>query len=451
MPKLRYAQYIPGLQSKMQSLLTTCGAKAAACRTPLLSGHITELGLAPDKLKNHFGNSIQRILAITSGQNDIAEALAFLSGLYPDINNKTVLAGMDAGQRVSALRQWDTVREGILIGAPITARAMRTWDVDLVMFWNIDRIPAEHLDEKTVRDIAVLDVMPDSTDAAGLRLRENTISQGFTLVNTLDLYTAPLNYFDMAKNALKDGAPVWTKDENDAVCRAIHALSLIGSDKKPQDVIRQAALNGLDLPPALIQTARTVMAWTPGEDDILRTYFPTEFEAMAERLAGRSGEACRARARILGIVPQRSCRDSSGAAWRDDENEILRRFYPTEGTKCAGRLPGRTASSVKHQANKLGLFRRTVARDRPASNTNWSEDQDEILANYGPLEGAQVYRRIPGKSPGAVRARAARIGVRLAGRNKKRKTESEGHDNGGNHQNDDAQHSARPAGDGETS
>lgn len=450
MPGLRYAQYIPGLRSRMQVLLTACGAKAAASRAPLLSGHITELGLAPDKFRNHFGGSVRRILAIASGRDDIAEALAFLSGLYPDINAKTVLSRMDAKQRVSALQQWDTLPEGILVGAPVTARAMRTWDADLVVFWNIDKIPAGHLYEKAVRDMAVLDVMPDGTDANGLHARENIVTPGFTLVNTLDLYTAPLNYFDMAKNAMKDGAPVWTKDENEAVCRAVHALSLIRPDKKPQDVIRQAALNGLELPPALVQTARTIMAWTPGEDDILRAYFPTEFEAVTERLPGRSGEACRARARILGIVPQRTCRDSSGSAWRDDENEILRQFYPVEGTKCAGRLPGRTASSVRHQANKLSLFRRAVARDRPASNTNWSEDQDEILANYGPLEGAQVYRRIPGKSPGAVRARAARIGVRLAGRDRKHKTESEEHGNGGNHQDADAQHGPHPAGDRES-
>ena len=44
--------------------------------------------------------------------------------------------------------------------------------------------------------------------------------------------------------------------------------------------------------------------------------------------------------------------------WSDEEEQIVREFYPVLGRKVADKLPGRTAIAIMHCAMRLGLTKR---------------------------------------------------------------------------------------------
>jgi hypothetical protein len=41
--------------------------------------------------------------------------------------------------------------------------------------------------------------------------------------------------------------------------------------------------------------------------------------------------------------------------WTDEEKDIIREFYPIEGKSCAKRLPGRTEEAVRKRACLIGV------------------------------------------------------------------------------------------------
>jgi hypothetical protein len=146
---------------------------------------------------------------------------------------------------------------------------------------------------------------------------------------------------------------------------------------------------------------RGARAWTPAEDQALGRAWPQggELTRLGRRL-GRSSAALRLRAVKLGLVqPPRRHR------WRPDEDCRLRAGY-AQGLTCAAiaaRLPGRTAGAVAARARRLGLA--SYAR-------RWTRQEDaqlRRLAEHGTcLEQAA---RILVRTPQALRVRARRLGI----------------------------------------
>ena len=112
--------------------------------------------------------------------------------------------------------------------------------------------------------------------------------------------------------------------------------------------------------------------WTKAEDDILREYYPSEGTSISKRLPRRSVLACRARADLLGIKNNRFVK------WDDKSDDIIRKYYPTEGGKCSKRLTnGADRTSIASRAYLLGVkFERNVWTD---------EDIAFIKANFSKL------------------------------------------------------------------
>jgi hypothetical protein len=142
-------------------------------------------------------------------------------------------------------------------------------------------------------------------------------------------------------------------------------------------------------------------AWTPAEDQALGRAWPRGGElARLGRRLGRSPAALRLRAVTLGLAqPQRRRR------WQPDEDRRLRTGY-AHGLTCAAiaaHLPGRTAGAVAARARKLGLA--SYAR-------RWTRQEDaqlRRLAEHGTsLEQAA---HILVRTPQALRVRARRLGI----------------------------------------
>lgn len=93
--------------------------------------------------------------------------------------------------------------------------------------------------------------------------------------------------------------------------------------------------------------------WIKEEDEILIKYYPKEGTSIASRLQNRTINAIKNRAQALGIIHRQEM-----FGWTEDELTILKEFYPKEGKKIMSRLPGRTLKTIQVTASRLGIKRR---------------------------------------------------------------------------------------------
>ena len=97
-----------------------------------------------------------------------------------------------------------------------------------------------------------------------------------------------------------------------------------------------------------------------------------------------------------------------GRAWTEEENNILREWYPIEGTKVKDRLSGRSEVAIKIQAKKLRL----------SILLQWTEEENEILRKYYLVEGYKIKDRLVGRTKKAVQAQAGRLGLKCKNNSK---------------------------------
>ena len=97
-----------------------------------------------------------------------------------------------------------------------------------------------------------------------------------------------------------------------------------------------------------------------------------------------------------------------GRAWTEEENNILREWYPIEGTKVKDRLSGRSEVAIKVQAKKLRL----------SILLQWTEEENEILRKYYLVEGYKIKDRLVGRTKKAVQVQAGRLGLKCKNNSK---------------------------------
>ena len=97
-----------------------------------------------------------------------------------------------------------------------------------------------------------------------------------------------------------------------------------------------------------------------------------------------------------------------GREWTEEEIEILRQWYPVEGTKVADRLKGRTRGAAQAQAKRLGL----------KSFNIWTEEENETLRKYYLIEGIKVIDRLDGRTKYATKKQVRKLGLKYKNGNK---------------------------------
>lgn len=142
--------------------------------------------------------------------------------------------------------------------------------------------------------------------------------------------------------------------------------------------------------------------WTEEENNILRKYYPVEgYKEVIDRLEGRTRGAINLQAKKLGIK-------APDNTWTEEENAILRKYYPVEGIKVIDKLENRTKLAIITQAKKLEL---------KAPNT-WTEEENDILKEYYPSEGCKVANRLNGRTKKSIKMRVNKLGIKYQKKNK---------------------------------
>ena len=142
--------------------------------------------------------------------------------------------------------------------------------------------------------------------------------------------------------------------------------------------------------------------WSDEEDEIMRTYYPIEGSKVCERLDGRSVQSVQHYAMTHKIYFQNKY---NWTHWTDEEIEILKKYYPIEGSKCADRLPGHTKVAITGYAIREG-----IKTENYRHNTKWTEEEIKILKdNFGKIPNNELAELIPNRTEKAIVVRARQL------------------------------------------
>ena len=94
--------------------------------------------------------------------------------------------------------------------------------------------------------------------------------------------------------------------------------------------------------------------------------------------------------------------------WSEEEDNILRTYYQSEGKECSKRLIGRSGLSVQLRAHKLGL------RDLTDNSTHVKRYSDEeinfLCNNYEKLTVEEISQHL-GRTKGSIHRMCSTLGI----------------------------------------
>lgn len=139
--------------------------------------------------------------------------------------------------------------------------------------------------------------------------------------------------------------------------------------------------------------------WTKKEEQILIENFPKGgAKLVIEKGVDRSVREIGAKASNLGIKIE-----NKRKSWSEEEEEILKKYYPVEGMEVLNRLEDVSELCLRNKVRHMGL----------ASPTNrWDDSELEILKKYYPIEGGRVAKRLPGKTLPSIYYKASLLNLK---------------------------------------
>lgn len=157
----------------------------------------------------------------------------------------------------------------------------------------------------------------------------------------------------------------------------------------------------------MVSKANTLMLksdrwWSQEELELIKNYYPIEGPSCFVRLYGRTKSSVMARASKLGL-------QAPGREWSDEEINIIKKYYANEGMGIIKRIKNRSAESISAKATSLGIYSNNESCMR---NRQWTEEEDNIIREYYPAEGAACVIRLKNRSRAAVLNRAWFLGVK---------------------------------------
>lgn len=146
--------------------------------------------------------------------------------------------------------------------------------------------------------------------------------------------------------------------------------------------------------------------WSAEEEDLLRERYAYEGARALADVLGRTSTAVKVRAQKLGLRYR-------WRRWTPAEEEMLRRQWSGPGEwddRLLEVLPRHSRSSIQRRASELGLTRKPTYTHRP-----WTPAEEDLLVERYPIEGALRLERRMARTAKAIKARAAKLGMRYVG------------------------------------
>lgn len=132
------------------------------------------------------------------------------------------------------------------------------------------------------------------------------------------------------------------------------------------------------------------------EDEIIRKFYPKEGSKVYKRLQGKTEKQCKGRAGVLGVIFINSKK------WSIKEDEIIKNYYIKKPEIVHEKLKNKSKEQIKRRATKLKIRRKTL---------DWTVEEDEIMKKYYPVEKSFVFKRLEKRSRNACISRAMVLGL----------------------------------------
>ncbi len=158
-----------------------------------------------------------------------------------------------------------------------------------------------------------------------------------------------------------------------------------------------------------ISKGRNVNPWTEEEDAIIRDFYPDEGIKTADRLPGRTSAAVKARARLLGIQSLKTGEHvyPGRTVWTQDDIDVVKECYGTCSMEELSSLIGNRHSpqSVYVKLRKEGVIK---------EKHRWTEEEIAFLKkSYKDFTMPEIVARFKNRHPAeAIYLMAARLGIR---------------------------------------
>lgn len=222
--------------------------------------------------------------------------------------------------------------------------------------------------------------------------------------------SSPNIFFQQLGRALDSGSnkDIWVFDlVANAKVLNVNSISYNGTDKfSPvseiiraccqQSIVKDYTVDCLKIIGEIRRLLSDRALWTEEEDDILRQFYPIEGCHCFSRLSERSESACKNRCKFLGLTY---------VAWTPEELEILKTYYYDEGLAVVKRLNNKNESKVANMAHKLGLKRKP-------KTVIWSKDDEALMRKYYADEGTAIAERLSVKYKAhQIKTKASEMGL----------------------------------------
>lgn len=136
--------------------------------------------------------------------------------------------------------------------------------------------------------------------------------------------------------------------------------------------------------------------YTEEEDNILREYYPKIGLKVLDMLKRRDARSVYSRASKLGIP-------ITNSEWTEEEIESLKEYYPKIGMKSKKYLYGKTNKDIIDKVHELDLM-----RIKP-----WTNEEIELLKKYYPSMGTKCVIYFPNRNKDNIRIKAQDIGLKI--------------------------------------
>ena len=158
----------------------------------------------------------------------------------------------------------------------------------------------------------------------------------------------------------------------------------------------------------MIEKQGTLNYWTDEEDELMRKHYPKGGSALVMKYVHRTRNAVQNRACRLGLelAVKRQMPNLKPDAWSAEEDEVIRLYYKSLGSKGVGEKLRRSTRAIWSRATDLG-----VSCDLSAKK--WTPEEDSILRKHYPKHGCAYVSEVLGRPFNGTKRRAALLGVRF--------------------------------------
>ena len=154
-------------------------------------------------------------------------------------------------------------------------------------------------------------------------------------------------------------------------------------------------------------TKRIYSKWTKDDIEILKQYYPTEGTRVVNRFStphpctSIREYAIKYNLKFIGSYnPNRK-------NWTEEELEIIKKYYAVDGKNIVNRLKDRSLPAIRVKAISLGLCK---------SHEKWTDEDINTLKEYYPIMGMKVSEKLKNHSLGSIRMMASRYNLKLINR-----------------------------------